>query len=349
MKRLVPVTTDSGPEFVTGLLRAWDAGDAVLPVDHRLPAPARGALLEAMRAGEPVEPDDALVVSTSGTTGEPKGVVLTHEAVAAAAVATGERLAVDPTADRWLACLPLAHAGGLGVVTRALLMGTALTFDLDDELATLASMVPTQLERLDVSRFRAVLVGGSADWRERPANVVHTYGLTETGGGVVYDGVALADVDIRIGVDGEIHVRGPILLRGYRDGTNPRDAEGWLPTRDAGHWDGQGRLVVDGRLDDAIVTGGENVWPATVEALLRAHGAIADVVVMGRPDPEWGQRVVAVVVAADPSAPPSLDELRAWVKERAGPWAAPRELELTDDLPRTALGKVRRGQNANTE
>ena len=106
--------------------RAWDAGDAVLPLDPRLPGPARAAVLAAARPDEPVEPGDALVVATSGTTGEPKLAVLTHAAVAASARATSARLGVDPAADRWLACLPLAHVGGLSVVTRAIVTGTPL-------------------------------------------------------------------------------------------------------------------------------------------------------------------------------------------------------------------------------
>ncbi|MFA9565189.1 MAG: AMP-binding protein, partial [Acidimicrobiales bacterium] len=134
MNRLVALAMPAGEEFVTELRRSWDRGDAVLPVDPRLPAPARDRLLDALRpdrvvelgashrraGGQPVEPGDALVVATSGTTGDPKGVVLTHDAVAASARATSERLSSDPSRDRWLACLPLAHVGGLSVITRAL-------------------------------------------------------------------------------------------------------------------------------------------------------------------------------------------------------------------------------------
>jgi hypothetical protein len=162
---------------------------------------------------------------------------------------------------------PLAHVGGLGVVTRALLTGTPLTFDATDPAATLTAAVPTQLERDDHARFRAVLVGGSADWRsDRPANIVRTYGLTESGGGVVYDGRPLDGVDVRVADDGEIWLRSPTLLRCYRDGTDPKDDGGWLPTGDDGAWDAKaGRLTVHGRRGDVIVTGGEKVWPDPVE------------------------------------------------------------------------------------
>jgi O-succinylbenzoic acid--CoA ligase len=342
---LVAITATGDEGFVAALLGAWGRGDAVLPVDPRLPPQARADLEERLGAGRPVAEGDALVVATSGTTGTPKGVVLTHAAVAASASAVSRRLAVEPAADHWLACLPLSHVGGLGVVTRAVLTGTRLTvrpsFDPAVD-ATLVSLVPTLLERMDTSRFRVVLAGGSADWRVRAPNVVHTYGLTETGGGVVYDGVPLDGVEVRADPSGELHVRGPMLLRAYRDGTDPKDAEGWLPTGDLGQVAEDGRVVVSGRRSELIVTGGENVWPADVEDVLRAHPAVADVAVAGRADPEWGQRLVAVVVPADAAAPPGLDDLRSWVKQRRPAFCAPREVVLVGRLPRTPAGKLAR-------
>jgi O-succinylbenzoic acid--CoA ligase len=349
--RLVVVPAEGDPSFVDALRRAWDAGDAVLPLDPRLPPPATRAVLEAARVEEPVEPGDALVVATSGTGGTPKAVVLTHDAVAASARATGERLRVDPSTDRWLACIPLAHVGGLGVVTRALHAGTALTVlprpdpPAVAEVAvagpTLVSLVPTALDRLDPAWFKAVVLGGAADPGPRPANVLRTYGLTETGGGVVYDGRPLEGVEVRV-VGGEVQVRGPMLLRGYRDGTDPKGAGGWLPTGDSGSIDADGRLTVAGRLADVVVTGGEKVWPDDLEAVLAAHPGVREVAVVGRPDPEWGAVVVAVVVPADPADPPSLESLRELAKRSRPAYAAPRLLVLVDALPRTALGKVRR-------
>ena len=356
-----------GPGFVDELQRIWDAGDALLPVDPRLPAPALAELTTSLRptwlvdpdgerhrcsGGHEVEEGDALVVATSGSTGPPKGVVHTHDSVAASARASSARLEVDPARDRWLGCLPLAHVGGLSVVTRALLTGTPLEvhprFDAaaaDDAArrgATLVSVVPTVLARIDPTGFRRLVVGGAAPPADLPPNAVTSYGLTETGSACVYDGWALDGVEVRTGPEGQIQVRGEVLLRVYRDGSDPRDDQGWLTTGDHGRLDDAGRLTVDGRVDDLIVTGGENVWPAPVERILSGAPGVAEVAVVGRPDPEWGQVVVAVVVAADPASPPSLDELRVAVQEHLPAYSAPRRVELVGSLPRTLLGKVSR-------
>lgn len=358
-----------GDAFVVALRRAWDRGDAVLPLDQRLPTSAKAAVVETMRPSrvvsaegaegtvsignsEPVEKGDALVVATSGTTGAPKGVVLTHDAVEASALATSERLSVDPGAHRWLACLPLSHVGGLSVLTRSIVTGTPCTvlpgFDAETVMAhasrdVLVSLVATALLRVDAGSFRTVVLGGSAPPAVLPGNAVTTYGLTETGSGVVYDGLALEGVDVAIEDEtGQVRLRGPMLLRAYRDGTVPFDDEGWFATGDAGRIDGDGRLHVDGRIGDLIVTGGENVWPAPVEAALAAHEKVSEVAVSGLPDPEWGRRVVAWVVPVDPGDPPALGELRDLVAESVARFAAPKELVLVTSLPKTAIGKVRR-------
>ena len=352
MRRLIVLDAHGGDAFVDRLRRAWDDGDAVLPLDPRLPAPARAGVLAAARPDRPVEDGDALVVATSGTTGDPKAAVLTHDAVAASAWATSRRLGVDPSTDRWLACLPLAHVGGLSVVTRALLTGTPLTvhdgFDAGAVEAaaragcTLVSLVPTALRRIDPGLFRTVVLGGSAMPVDLPANAVTTYGMTETGSGVVYDGVPLDGVEVRV-VGGEVQLRAPMLLRAYRDGSVPITPDGWFPTGDAGAWDAAaGRLRVFGRVGDVVVTGGEKVWPAAVERVLARVPAVGEVAVVGRPDPEWGQRVVALVVPALGADPPTLDALRTAVRRELPAYAAPRELCLVDALPRTGSGKVAR-------
>ena len=339
-----------GQAFVDELLRTWDRGDAVLPVDPRLPAGAARRLTESLLAGGPAAPDVALVVATSGTTGEPKGVELTHAQLAASARATSAFLGVDPASHRWLACLPLAHVGGLSVVTRAHHTGTPLTVHDGFEAAavdgaarsgcTHVSLVATAMARIDTAAWERIVLGGSAPPADRPPNCVATYGLTETGSGVVYDGIPLDGVDVRI-ADGEILLRGPMIATSYRDGAPVVDPAGWLHTGDVGRFE-DGVLEVLGRRDDVIITGGENVHPEPVEQRLRAHPAVADVAVVGRPDDEWGQRVVAVVELADGAHPPSLDELRDWVRAELPAWSAPKELAIREALPRTAIGKIRR-------
>ena len=330
-----------------------------------------------MAGGRPVEEGDALVVATSGSSGQPKGVVLTHDALRASAHATSDRLGVDPSRHAWVACLPLAHVGGLSVVTRALLTGTPLTvlpgFDADAvealgraEKATHLSLVPAALRRLDPALFTRILLGGSRPPGDLPANVVVTYGMTETGSGVVYDGVPLDDVELAIahfddgegeggegeggggeGEGGEILLRAPMLLRCYRDGSTgrvlgPDGSKTWFATGDAGYLNADGTLSVTGRIAEMITTGGEKVWPDEVERVISAHRDVAEVAVWKRPDPEWGERVVAWVVPAD--VLPKAEELKDLVAGTLAPWAAPKEIVFTTELPRTPSGKVKRSE-----
>ena len=363
---MVAIDLDGGPAFLQAVRRAWDRGDAVLPLGPSLPRAWRDLLISKLKPtsivddesgprslmdGAPTERGDALVIATSGTTGSPKGVVLTHEALDHAADASIDRLGCG-AGDTWLACLPLHHIGGLSVVTRAWRSAAALVvhprFDATavelaaDAGATHVSLVSTAMARIDPTRFAAILLGGSAIPMERPANCVATYGMSESAGGVVYDGLPLGGVDTRIDPDGTIAIRSPTLLRCYRDGTDPKSVGGWYRTGDLGLIDDAGSLTVHGRADDVIITGGENVWPEPIEAILRAHPLIADVAVIGEPDPEWGSRVVAVIVAVDPVAVPTLDDIRDQTRDLfPAPWI-PKSVRIVDRLPRTALGKLRR-------
>jgi o-succinylbenzoate---CoA ligase len=374
------------PAAAEAIVRAWEAGEAVLPLDPDAPRPELTRLLAAARpthlvdasgrsrmaAGRPAAPGTAAVVATSGTGGLPKLVELDTAAIRAAAHAVSAALDAGP-GDRWLCCLPLHGVAGLAILARAFHGG--LPVEVHERFdpgrmaaaagrATLVSLVPAMLPPLqaagaDLGRFRRVLLGGGpipAELQGRP--LVRTYGLTETFGGVVHDGHPLEGVALRLDAgrsaglkgsppvdSGEILVRGPMLFRGYRDDPTRTAAAlrgGWLRTGDLGRLDPGPRLVVLGRRDDLIVTGGVNVHPAEVEAVLAAHPAVAEVGVRGLPDPRWGQRVAAWVVPRDPAAPPTLAELRAFALERLAAAKAPRELLLVPSLPRGPSGKLRR-------
>jgi o-succinylbenzoate---CoA ligase len=375
---LVAVSIPPSPAWLEIVAETWAAGAALLPVDHRLPPAEAEALLKRARPtvvleaagvrrvdGRPAGADIALIVHTSGTGGSPKLAQFDRRAIDAAVASSA--LALDASdEDRWLCCLPLSHVGGLLVLLRAILLGAPVTvharFDPEAVEAepgvAFTSVVPTMLGRLvetgaDLSSFRGILVGGahlSPDLRTRAertgANVVETYGLTETCGGVVYEGFPLPGTQMRIDADGGIQLRGPTLMQGYRfDEARSVAAftdDGWLRPGDAGEIDRDGRLHVVGRIDDLINTGGERVWPDQVEAALRDHPGVRDVAAGGRLDPDWGQNVAVWIVPADPADPPSLEELRAFAARTLPRYAAPRELTLADRLPRTLSGKLRR-------
>jgi O-succinylbenzoic acid--CoA ligase len=340
--------------------------------------PRLGAVLEPVAPEDPPEPrvgademdltprteHDAQavhsVIHTSGTTGEPKPVELTYGNHAASAAASADALGVDP-ADRWLCPLPLHHVGGLGVLIRcAVNRTTALLherFDtervkraLEGGEVTLASLVPTMLVRLreaglaSAPGLRAIALGGGPipagllDWAaEAGIPVTPVYGMTETSSQVVAGspGRPLEGVELRIGADGEILVRGPMVA------PSAVGPDGWLHTGDLGRLDKDGLLHVEGRLKELLVTGGENVAPLEVEQALLAHPAVADAAVAGRPDPEWGEAIVAFVVLRGRAAE---EDLRAWCRERLAPHKVPKRIEIVESLPRSAAGKLLRAR-----
>jgi o-succinylbenzoate---CoA ligase len=376
---LVATALPPGARWLPVLRQARAVGAAVFPVDVRLSQHERGALMAAAKPtvildeagarrvdGVTIDPAIALVIATSGTSGHPHLAELPAQAVESAVLASASALDARPE-DRWLSCLPLAHVGGLLVLERHLIIGAPITFRRRLTRSVLArlgdarftSLVPTQLMRLidagaDLGRFRAILVGGSGmdpDLAARAAGagvrVVATYGMTETCGGVVYEGRPLAGVEVRAARWGELLIRGPMLMRGYRLDAEASIAKfepgGWLRTGDGGEVDDDGTVRVLGRIADVIVSGGEKIWPAEVEAALATHPSVGAVVVSGASDREWGQRVVARVVPRRPSAPPTLDSLRDHAASTIARHKLPRELVLVDHLDRTSLGKIRRG------
>jgi o-succinylbenzoate---CoA ligase len=340
--------------------------------------PRLGAVVEPVAAAGPPEPpvdgpeaDVGLrsshdpgavhsVIRTSGTTGEPKRVELTFANHAASVAATADALGVHPD-DRWLCPLPLHHVGGLGVLVRCAVNHTTAVlherFDaarvrrvLEAGEVTLASLVPTMLVRLRdaglrrAPGLRAIALGGGPipagllDWADETGiPVTPVYGMTETCSQVVAGspGRPLRGVELEIGAGGEILVRGPMVAHGEYA------PDGWLHTGDLGRLDGLGRLHVEGRLKELIVTGGENVAPLEVEQALLAHPAVADAAVAGRPDPEWGEAIAAFVVPRERVDP---EALRAWCRERLEPHKVPKRVELVESLPRGPGGKLIRAR-----
>jgi O-succinylbenzoic acid--CoA ligase len=303
--------------------------------------------------GREVDPEVGLVMLTSGSSGPSKAAELSWDALRASAELTQRTLRRD-TPPIWFPCLPANHIGGLAVLLRAVLSDATLLWGDADQLdlapgegATHVSIVRTQLARYDVSGYHRVLLGGARPPASRPPNVVATWGMTETGSGVIYDGVPLPGVDVA-SLNGELCVRTPTLFRSYRHGPRPRvvgpdGREDWFPTGDAGDVH-EGRVRVFGRLGFVINTGGEKLWPEDLESVLSTLRGIRDVAVAGVDDPEWGQRVLALVVADGANHD---EEIRAIAEERLGPWAKPKEIRYVVAIPRTSNGKIRRGDLAH--
>jgi O-succinylbenzoic acid--CoA ligase len=361
------VVLPPGPRLLHHLEQALDgSGPAICPLPADLPEPSIRAVLDVLApsaietpegttsrdGGHPT--DAAVLIATSGSTGRPKIVELSARALLHSAESTLTRIRATP-GDRWLCCLPTHHIAGIQVLVRSIVTGT--TPVIHDRFSPTAavtsdvqhiSVVPTQLRRmldldLDLSLFSSILLGGAAAprplldaGRAAGGRIVTTYGMSETCGGCVYDGRPLDGVSLAVGDDDRIRLSGPMLFGGYRSAPDLTVASmdgGWFVTADLGTIE-DGLLRVRGRADDVINTGGEKVIAAEVEDALRTHPMVEEVVVVGRPDPEWGELVTAVVVGTA-----TLEQLRDHARTTLPAHAAPRAVEFVARIPMLASGK----------
>ena len=386
---MLPVT-EAGGRLLELLAAALDGtGPAVLPLDPDLPPDRLAAILDTFApeavhtpdgvtrraVSRPAGRDTAVVIATSGSTGQPKGVELSAAALLHSARASLDRVGATP-GQRWLLCLPATHIAGIQVLIRSLAAGTDPVVASRAGADVLAgsgcahvSIVPTQLRRLLdadpaaawAQGFTSVLLGGAAApaalvaaARAAGVPVVTTYGMSETCGGCVYDGLPLDGVTVTTGDasgaatgdasgdGGRIRISGPVLFSGYRgrpDLTAAAMDGAWFVTSDLGVIGPGGRLTVRGRADDVIITGGEKVVAGEVASLLETCPGVREAAVVGRPDTEWGERVTAVIVPDNPAQPPTLDLLCRHVRERLPRYALPRELVLRASLPMLPSGK----------
>ena len=321
-------------------------------------------------------PGLALTIATSGSSGRPKLAMLTRAALRASADATHERLGGQ---GQWLLAMPAHHIAGIQVMVRSLIAGTTpvpmdlakgftaaafarATSEIASGATAFTALVPTQLVRLLASpggrqaltRYAAVLVGGAAasssllaSAREAEVHVVTTYGMSETAGGCVYHGRPLDVSFVQLEVDGRIRLGGATIANGYLGEpgltaaafSEDPDGTTWFRTDDVGHLDGRGALVVDGRIDDLINTGGLKVAPRVVEEALSLLDAVAEAVVVGSPDTEWGQVVSAAIVVTPGSPPLTLEDVRAQLRGILPDHALPRRLAILPELPLRGPGK----------
>ena len=360
----VAIALPPGEEFAIALHAVWLRGGVAVPHDLRLaPAerPPADHVVEELAFGAPVEPAPidldatAVLLHTSGTTAAPRPVELTFGNLLWSALGSAAALGSRP-GDRWLSALPLSHVGGLSVLVRSAIQGTTALVHpgwdtehvaraLRADEVTLVSLVPTTLARLLDAGLRsppalrwALLGGGpmSDELLERARAaaipVAPTYGLTEAASQVTTNGAPLFCTRVELAADNEVLVSGPTVAPA---------AGPLLRTGDLGIWDADGALRITGRKADTIISGGENVAPAEVEAVLEGHPAVSEAAVYGRPDPEWGEAVVATVVAR-PGATPTEDELRAFCAGRLAAFKVPKAIAFADALPRTPAGKLLR-------
>ncbi|MDA8261928.1 MAG: AMP-binding protein [Actinomycetota bacterium] len=365
MPRLIAIIAPQSQKLADRVRRAWDQGDAVSVLDPGVPRSYLSTLIEALdpdlveetQAGSArhrrheLPEGTALVITTSGTSGPPKAVVHTHAAMRASALATGERLGVARGDGQWLCALPLTHIGGFSSITKAMHQGLELRiFERFDREAVESAarrrrsyipVVRANLAQMDAALFERIVLGAGVPPAEIPPNAHVTYGLTETGSGLVYDGTPLPGAEIAIAEDGEILLRGPMLACCYRDGSPLLGADGWFHTDDAGAYL-DGRLQVFGRRGDVINSGGERILPQQVEAIIERLPGVAEVAVVGVRDERLGQAAWAVVVPKPGSDAPSLEAIKEAVRAELPHYCAPRGMQVAASLPKTPLGKIQK-------
>jgi O-succinylbenzoic acid--CoA ligase len=361
MASLVALSLPLGPDLVNALTDCVERREAFCVIDQRLSPRAQAQQLNDLGAtaiidasgrraldGTEVDEEIGLVMLTSGSSGTPKATELTWFALEASAQLTQGVLA-PKGGTVWVPCLPPSHIGGLAVLLRTVYTDASLLWLDPEELergpelgATHIAVVTRQLQRTDLGGYDCVLLGGAKPPMDVADNVVTTWGMTETGSGIVYDGLALPGVELATDA-GELCVKSPTLFRSYRGVARPNrtiNGEGdWFPTGDGGSLSPDGVLSVHGRLGYVISTGGEKVWPENLEAVLRDVPGVLDVAVRGEDDPAWGQKIVAYVVTDGRDV---SEALRFTSAERIGPWAKPKDIRVVVAIPRTTNGKVRR-------
>jgi O-succinylbenzoic acid--CoA ligase len=375
----IGISLPEGDATLIALASAILAGCPFLPLDPLAPKAKTKALMSKAGVGWIVadsSPCPLLIIGTSGSTGEPKGVMLSEANIAAAVIGSRQRLGLAP-GDVWLGCLPLFHIGGLSIFFRCLEAGATMLLhdefnpeqilsDIAEKQVTHLSLVPAMLAKLvelgqaPAASLRILLVGGAALSPELAKRaralgwpIIPTYGMTETASqaATLYPmpedwqagevGQPLPGLEIGLDEQGRVKLRGPSLMLGY---VNPEhrpgdglDGEGWFITNDLGHIAKDGSLTVLGRADDMLISGGKNIHPLEIEPHLAACPGVSELALTGRPDPVWGDLLVAVYAGA---ARP--EEVLHWGRERLeGPYR-PREAVRVSALPRNRIGKLDR-------